>query len=101
MTALAHFDEFSKRRHFEELVTSFVGTVKNRWYLWDDDWGDGDGDWEWEEEEEEEEGQQQEKHEDISKRVGWLVTWKKTFKNLVCSIGQTLYSFLYFCLTPF
>ena len=55
VTAIAHFDEFSRVWDFEGLMNDFLGKVKLMKARKDYDYWDGDEeDWEWEEEEEEE-----------------------------------------------
>ena len=57
VTAIAHFDEFSRVWDFEGLMNDFLGKVKLMKARKDYDYWDGDEeDWEWEEEEEGEEG---------------------------------------------
>lgn len=55
VTAIAHFDEFSRRWDFEGIMKDFLEKVRKvkESKVWDY-WEEEEGDWEWEEEEEEE-----------------------------------------------
>ena len=50
VTAIAHFDEFSRVWDFEGLMNDFLSKVKLMKESKDEDyWDEDDGDWEWEE----------------------------------------------------
>jgi len=56
VTAISHFDEFTKKEHFDRMEASFLQTVRSVsagvWEDWGDEEGGEEGDWEyWDEEE--------------------------------------------------